>query len=431
MKALLYTLFLIAFPLAHSLADGKFASPPKQLLLLCQAQEVTPLFSDSMYQTLHRIGEEMGFHVTLAQDADWLYQVKDLQAFAVIVSTDAALEYLLSESQKRIFENYIVGSESYSGGRYLRLGEGERRGLSRSSEEREWTWYQELIHSEDDQAWLWETPDEWEEANLPSLRVHGTGKQSVAQLKMASESRVLPHPFPGQQKTGGYIFSTVLGGNIQSYSRNKTGEDENPVFIQHLKEALAWITGVSEIPPADIQLLDFSATPELDKVVLSWITVWEEANDYFEIERALNGVPWHSLDRVKAVGHSPESSRYEYWDMDLHPGHYFYRIKQVDQEGNLNYSDMVAVQIGLDQPWVDLYPNPVRETLFVSVAMDEQVDFAFQIEDREGRMIQLQKVEAMLANEASSIDLSHLVPGIYQLRLMVPDGDVIKTFIKY
>ena len=92
---------------------------------------------------------------------------------------------------------------------------------------------------------------------------------------------------------------------------------------------------------------------------------------------------------------------------------------------------MVVVQIGMDQPGIAIYPNPVRQTLFVSVSLDEMADFSIQVEDREGRMIQRREIEAAMADQASTLDLSHLVPGIYQLRLMVPEGDVIKTFIKY
>ncbi|MEM7367926.1 MAG: T9SS type A sorting domain-containing protein [Bacteroidota bacterium] len=433
MRLIFQPVILIAFPLAFCIANPVSEHSPKRLLLLCQSDGGTALWVDSMHQTLERIGDKIGFEVALKKDGSMFERVEDLRSFEVIVSTDVAIESILTEKQKRVFENYMLGSAQYSGGKYLRLGKGESRETSRSGEEEGmiWSWYHELVEPDKDQDWRWESPDEWEEANLPALEVHGTNTQAIGHLKTASSSRVLPHPFPGEHKQGGYVFSTLLGGNIESYSRNKRGQEENPVFIQHLEEALSWITGYHDDVPADIQLLDFSAIPNLDRVALSWLTVWEEENDHFEVERALSGVPWHTLDAVKAVGNSPESSRYEYWDLDVHPGQYYYRIKQVDKKGNVNYSDMVVVQIGIDQPGIDIYPNPVRETLFVSVVLKEMIDFSYQIEDREGRMIQRQKVEAVMANQASSIDLSHLVPGIYQLRLMVPEGDVIKTFIKY
>lgn len=402
-----------------------------KILFLADASQLDtePLLSDSVFANLDQLGKKLGYEVIQSEGMHLFDNLEDLRAFDLLVSSDGAIQHILDDKQRELFEAYLLGDASHDGGNFLRLGYRANPIKNEMDQSANWDWYQSLIKLEPMQSWA--SLDEWGEANLPSLRVEGIGVQTLGLIQAASSSKSLPHPYPGENLQGGKVYSTILGKQINDYSRDSNGKVQHPILMEQLEAAMAWMLGIKAHQPPQIQYLDFSAMSDLDKIVLSWETVWEEENDFFDVYRAIGTTSWQVLDQVKAIGNSPQPCRYEYWDLDVQPGGYYYRIKQVDEQKNIYFSDIVFVQLGQEKPIVSLYPNPVRETLHVSVALKEASDFSIQIEDRDGRMVTEQEVEAMMADQDSSIDLSHLSSGVYQVRLIAPEGEVLQTFIKY
>jgi hypothetical protein len=91
--------------------------------------------------------------------------------------------------------------------------------------------------------------------------------------------------------------------------------------------------------------LSFSAhwaTPET--VLLNWQTANETNNDYFEIQRQIEGSKFTSIGQIKGKGNSVNVSDYSY--MDFLPERIktlAYRIKQVDRNGEYSYSKTVSL----------------------------------------------------------------------------------------
>jgi len=81
-----------------------------------------------------------------------------------------------------------------------------------------------------------------------------------------------------------------------------------------------------------VTLLDFKGKCG----VLQWITLSEVNNDYFIIEYSLTGKNWKYLDTIKGKGNSNNISKYYYFDNDIEEEKY-YRLSQVDYDGNLIY----------------------------------------------------------------------------------------------
>ncbi len=116
------------------------------------------------------------------------------------------------------------------------------------------------------------------------------------------------------------------------------------------------------IAPLPIEWLNFSARFEVDQVNLSWATASEKNNEYFDIERAGSDLKWKKIAQVAGAGNSNTTLYYNEKDRDPLPGISYYRLKQVDFDGNYKYSDVVSVMNSLlnDGDEVMIYPNPVR-----------------------------------------------------------------------
>jgi len=109
-----------------------------------------------------------------------------------------------------------------------------------------------------------------------------------------------------------------------------------------------------------IELIDFKVLCEGGKVEISWTTASEENNDYFEIQRSKDGVEFNTIITAGGAGNS--SSIVDYFEIDYDPLEEisYYRLKQVDFNGDSETFNIVPNQcFGQNEPATSLFPNPV------------------------------------------------------------------------
>ncbi len=110
-----------------------------------------------------------------------------------------------------------------------------------------------------------------------------------------------------------------------------------------------------------IELLFFRAILQGDSVLLNWATSSELNNDYFVIQKTQD---WKRFEDVAVVdGQGTTDIRHDYRLVDLRPykGDSYYRLKQVDFDGQFSHSQLVLIsnEVPIDQePSLKVYPNP-------------------------------------------------------------------------
>lgn len=111
-----------------------------------------------------------------------------------------------------------------------------------------------------------------------------------------------------------------------------------------------------------IELIFFEAVfnDVLRRVDLDWATASETDNDFFTIERSINGSDWTELVQVDGAGNS--STRIDYHEIDPKPfyGDSYYRLKQTDFDGEFSYSPIVLITQNGEMEIV-AYPNPSHQ----------------------------------------------------------------------
>jgi len=83
------------------------------------------------------------------------------------------------------------------------------------------------------------------------------------------------------------------------------------------------------------------------EVSLNWSVFKEWNNNYFEVQRSINGInAFEKVGTVKAVGFSDEEVHYTFIDKlpPLAGGNLYYRIKQVDDDGKSTFSPTILVK---------------------------------------------------------------------------------------
>ena len=94
-----------------------------------------------------------------------------------------------------------------------------------------------------------------------------------------------------------------------------------------------------------IELISFSLQFEHDGVFLKWITASELNNDLFRLERTQDFVSWDNVTEIKSKGNSVFRQEYEYLDAPLFPGKYYYRLSQVELNGEIHYYTTLDIDV--------------------------------------------------------------------------------------
>ena len=117
--------------------------------------------------------------------------------------------------------------------------------------------------------------------------------------------------------------------------------------------------------PIPVELISFSANQKDNSVQLRWITSTERNNAGFELERQLPGDysavnSWEKIDFIVGNGTTSESNNYSYIDIFVANGLYNYRLKQIDYDGTIKYSNIIQVEVKLPNNFSleQNYPNP-------------------------------------------------------------------------
>ena len=131
------------------------------------------------------------------------------------------------------------------------------------------------------------------------------------------------------------------------------------------------IGSISSANPLPIRILYFDVrfNEKFDHVILDWRTASEKNNDYFSIERSVDGINWIKIGEVNGAGTSNIPVSYQYFDFDVFRGLTYYRLKQVDFDGEFDYSDIKLVNFQKAENLV--YPNPSSGEFYINGVKEE------------------------------------------------------------
>ena len=168
-----------------------------------------------------------------------------------------------------------------------------------------------------------------------------------------------------------------------------------------------------------VELSSFEAETDECDVLLKWESASEIGFSHYIVEKSFDGERFNVLGTVEAQSGNG-LKRYKFEDPAVR-GTYFYRLKMIDFDGSVNYSEIISVDTACDTEIGDIliYPNPVSSstnTITVEFESKEATVFV-TIVDKLGKQSMQFPLEANLGNNVLALDISNLQAGTYYVNL--------------
>ena len=175
--------------------------------------------------------------------------------------------------------------------------------------------------------------------------------------------------------------------------------------------------------PLPVELSSFVGR-QLDTgaVRLHWRTQSETNNAGFAVEQRRDRGAFREIGFVPGAGTTDDPQDYRYRVDDVLPGTYAFRLRQVDHDGSVAYSETAQVQVSVKNTvWMrGPSPNPVRNRARLELAVETPQQVVVETFDLLGRRVQ-QVAQTLPANQMVSFELDaeqlQLSSGLYFVRV--------------
>ena len=177
-------------------------------------------------------------------------------------------------------------------------------------------------------------------------------------------------------------------------------------------------------------------------ILLEWATATETNNKGFEVQRSeirdqksgsgdYNG--WKRIGFVEGNGTTTQIHIYSFSDLNVIPGIYKYRLKQIDFDGSYNLSKEVEVKVTAPSKFrlEPNYPNPFNPVTTISFEVPEKTQIELVVYDILGR-----KIKSLVDNEVRnpgryemSFNGNSLGSGVYIYRLVAKNYSMTRKML--
>lgn len=172
----------------------------------------------------------------------------------------------------------------------------------------------------------------------------------------------------------------------------------------------------SSSTPLPITLTFFNAIAKSEgSVELTWQTEREINIDYFTVERSVDANNWQTVLRTKDLNNTNFIKNYYEVDPDPYKNISYYRLKEIDLNGESTYSEVKEVNIISRPTEIKVYPNPTKKQ--ITIEYNKPGVYEIELLNYLGESLVRTKESITESDNTSYLDLSYLPTGIYYLRM--------------
>ncbi len=162
--------------------------------------------------------------------------------------------------------------------------------------------------------------------------------------------------------------------------------------------------------------------------MLRWVTGSEINNERFDIQRSIDGDDFEVIGSIMGQGNSYEVNTYSFIDnsqKSLLAMTVCYRIKQIDFDGNFDFSNIRCLDNAQKRGVVKVGPNPISDKLRISCDEWEYSSVSVELVDLSGKTVMK---KTTLTSRSTNMDVSEIQAGI--LFIIIRRNDEVVRVIK-
>lgn len=174
----------------------------------------------------------------------------------------------------------------------------------------------------------------------------------------------------GDFLTRPYIFGTPL--QTLNVTTNDSLEEEAS-FVNYGevdgKNDFGFHISAGGSPILPVDFIEINAVWQANDAKITWITASEENTELFEIEKSTDNKNYQTVGSVSAAGNSVILNEYQFIDALAYTNAdalTYYRIKEIDHDGELTYSAPVALTKTAKET-ISAYPNPFADVINIEI----------------------------------------------------------------
>ncbi len=198
------------------------------------------------------------------------------------------------------------------------------------------------------------------------------------------------------------------------------GDAKPDIAVTNSGSTVSILQNVCTILP--IELISFTAERHGSVAVLKWSTATEINNDYFTVERSVNGQVFEKIGEVDGAGNSNVELHYTLTDAFPANGINYYRLRQTDLNGEESVSSIVALELRSEDATIQIFPNPFTTELTIEGTSENGIIILTDINAREILRVSSEAGHTIL-------NTSDLLPGMYILNYLY-DHKAVRNVVR-
>lgn len=243
-----------------------------------------------------------------------------------------------------------------------------------------------------------------------------------------------------------YHWSSMLGGTFQNPNDSSTNYSSPPVSRDTIDVVRVRVTDSNgktnfqyrlvEIKSATlpVNLLSFTANKKDGLVVLNWSTASELDNDFFSIERSVDGKTWSTIGKLKGKGNTSAIQDYLFTDKEPMKELSYYRLSQTDNQGKSEGFRVLRLNpvkgISQKSNLLNVNPNPFSESFSFEIQSQKSESAEMSLFTAQGDVI-LKRTYA-IRNGSNKLFFSNnglLNEGTYYIAVKSESGKLFSSKI--
>lgn len=182
-----------------------------------------------------------------------------------------------------------------------------------------------------------------------------------------------------------------------------------------------------------IELMSIESECVANGTILKWVSLSETNNDYYTIEKSINGIDFMPLSNIDGAGNSNQMAHYSFVDYDQSSNEAYYRLSQTDFDGttvnlstiysNCNNFDFSNLEIN------DIYQNSMDNEVHISFNVKYQSKYTVSIVNILGQTVLEQSGTAIAGINNINLNIEEQTSSIFLVLINTNTEKVSKRFI--